>query len=121
MEQGDLSLLVNSNSTIETYYSRPNLLFEYNTGDREETFLIVVRDADLKPVYSQKIKIQGEGVLLVKVQTDLFPNTSYKVVSGLLCQESVINAKVIEVKLSRTSQITQLDRIVNQYLSQKND
>nr|ADN18394.1 hypothetical protein Cyan7822_6713 [Gloeothece verrucosa PCC 7822] len=119
--QGDLSLLVSSENSIETYYPRPNLLFEYNTGDREETFLFVIRDAELKPVYSQTIEIQGEGTLLIKVQADLFPNTLYKIVAGLLCQESVINAKALEVKLNRTNQITQLDQIVNQYLSKNND
>ena len=104
---------------LETRKTRPILLFWVNPASSSESLLVVVKDGNARPVFAEQIIIQEAGYYPLALSTDIKLEERYSVTAGLLCQEEINNAVVLETTLKRVRQITTLDRRIEEILVQE--
>ena len=114
--QGELSLI--GPNPLKTHLANPILLFEVSPASPQETLLVVIKDQNFRVIFEKRISINKAGYLPLKVDRTLISSQKYQIVAGLLCQNKIRQAKVLEVALMKVKEITANDRLIKKYLEQ---
>ena len=111
--QGELSLI--GPNPLKTHLSKPIFLFKVNPASSQEKLLVVIKDENFQVVFEKKIVINKAGYLSLPVDANL-TSQKYRLVAGLLCENKIRHAKVLEVDLILVNAITANDLLIQQYL-----
>lgn len=117
VKQGEISLI--GSNPLTTQFPQPILLFELKPASPEETFLVVVRDKELKVVFERKLVVSKEQYITLKLPSKLVESEKYNVVAGFLCNNEIRHAKILTVDLIKVSYETKSDQLIQLYLEGK--